>query len=141
MRAMVAADKTPGRNRGPQSHDPGAGEKPALTEERILHFLLLRMAAAGDVARWSWHASAGFVPLSAGMRHSMSEPSLQELNDSIEVLAAYRDRLVADVTAMGQRLKLPQKQVDATLASNAELQRIEAVLTQLLSQRDTSSSI
>ncbi|WP_094555183.1 hypothetical protein [Synechococcus sp. 1G10] len=71
----------------------------------------------------------------------MSEPSLQELNDSIEVLAAYRDRLVADVTAMGQRLKLPQKQVDATLASNAELQRIEAVLTQLLSQRDTSSSI
>ncbi|MCP9885256.1 hypothetical protein KBY97_08985 [Synechococcus sp. ATX 2A4] len=71
----------------------------------------------------------------------MSEPSLQELNDSIEVLAAYRDRLVADVTAMGQRLKLPQKKVDATLASHAELQRIEAVLTQLLSQRDTSSSI
>ncbi|CAK6691197.1 hypothetical protein FQK07_00290 [Synechococcus sp. BSF8S] len=70
----------------------------------------------------------------------MSEPSLQELNDSIEVLAAYRDRLVADVTAMGQRLKLPQKKVDATLASHAELQRIEAVLTQLLSQRDTSSS-
>lgn len=62
MRAMVAADKTPRRNRGPQSHDPGAGKKQALTEERISHFLLLRMAAAGDLARWSWHASAGFVP-------------------------------------------------------------------------------
>ncbi|MCP9800351.1 hypothetical protein KBY67_06120 [Synechococcus sp. RedBA-s] len=70
----------------------------------------------------------------------MSEPSLQELNDSIEVLAAYRDRLVADVTAMGQRLKLPQRQVDSTLTSHAELQRIEAVLAQLVSQRDTSSS-
>jgi hypothetical protein len=42
---------------------------------------------------------------------------------------------------MGQRLKLPQKKVDDTLASHAELQRIEAVLTQLISQRDASLSL
>jgi hypothetical protein len=48
--------------------------------------------------------------------------------------------LVADVRAMGQRLKLPMKKVDATLASHAELQRIEEVLTQLSSQLDDSRS-
>lgn len=68
----------------------------------------------------------------------MSDPTLQELLESIEALTTYRDRLVADVKAMGQRLKLPQKRVDDTLASHAELQRIEAVLTQLNSQRDNT---
>jgi len=71
----------------------------------------------------------------------MSEPTPEELLESIEELTAYRDRLVADVRAMGQRLKLPQKKVDDTLASHAELQRIEAVLTQLISQRDASLSL
>jgi hypothetical protein len=70
----------------------------------------------------------------------MNEPSLQEHLESIEALTAYRDRLVADVRAMGQRLKLPMKKVDATLASHAELQRIEEVLTQLSSQLDDSRS-
>ncbi|MEA5398917.1 hypothetical protein VB734_02535 [Synechococcus sp. BA-124 BA4] len=70
----------------------------------------------------------------------MSDPTLQELLESIEVLTAYKERLIADVSAMGQRLKLPQKKVDATLASHAELQRIEAILDQLISQRDATSS-
>ncbi len=70
----------------------------------------------------------------------MSDPTLQELLESIEVLTAYKDRLIADVSAMGQRLKLPQKKVDATLASHAELQRIEAILDQLISQRDATTS-
>jgi len=70
----------------------------------------------------------------------MSDPTLQELLESIEALTAYKERLIADVSAMGQRLKLPQKKVDATLASHAELQRIEAILDQLISQRDATSS-
>ena len=68
----------------------------------------------------------------------MIEPSPEDLNESIEALTTYRDRLVADVTTLGQRLKLPQKKVEATLASHAELQRIEAILGQLVSQRDNS---
>ena len=70
----------------------------------------------------------------------MSDPTLHELLESIEVLTSYKERLIADVSAMGQRLKLPQKKVDATLASHAELQRIEAILDQLISQRDATSS-
>lgn len=66
----------------------------------------------------------------------MSEPTLQELQDSIEELEAYRNRLRDDVIAMGKKLKLPQKRIDATVAEHAELQRLDDVLEQLLRQRD-----
>ena len=45
----------------------------------------------------------------------MADPSRQDCLESIEVLSGYRDRLVTDVKAMGQRLKLPQKQIEAVL--------------------------
>jgi len=47
----------------------------------------------------------------------MAEPTLQELNDSIAELEAYRNRLREDVIAMGKKLKLPQKRIDATVLS------------------------
>ena len=37
----------------------------------------------------------------------MADPTLQELQDSIEELEAYRNRLRDDVIAMGKKLKLP----------------------------------
>ena len=46
---------------------------------------------------------------------------------------------IPSLEQVGQRLKLPQKQVEATLASHAELQRIEAVLIQLASQLETTT--
>ena len=36
---------------------------------------------------------------------------------------------------MGQRLKLPQKQVELTLAQHPELQKIESILAQLEAQK------
>ena len=65
----------------------------------------------------------------------MTDVSVQELDESIEMLTAYRDRLRADVVAMGQKLKLPQKKIDSTLREHPELQRIEGVLTQLVAAR------
>ena len=70
----------------------------------------------------------------------MADPTLQELQDSIEELEAYRNRLREDVIAMGKKLKLPQKRIDATVAEHAELQRLEEVLGQLLQQRDIVAS-
>lgn len=70
----------------------------------------------------------------------MSDPTLQELQDSIEELEAYRNRLREDVISMGKKLKLPQKRIDATVAEHAELQRLEEVLEQLLKQRDIMAS-
>jgi len=69
----------------------------------------------------------------------MADPTLQELHDSIEELEAYRNRLRDDVIAMGKKLKLPQKRIDATVAEHAELQRLGEVLEQLLQQRDILS--
>lgn len=70
----------------------------------------------------------------------MADPTLQELQASIEELEAYRNRLREDVIAMGKKLKLPQKRIDATVAEHAELQRLEEVLEQLLQQRDIMAS-
>jgi len=69
----------------------------------------------------------------------MADPTLQELQDSIQELEAYRNRLRDDVIAMGKKLKLPQKRVDATVAEHAELQRLGEVLEQLQQQRDILS--
>ena len=44
------------------------------------------------------------------------------------------------VIAMGKKLKLPQKRIDATVAEHAELQRLEEVLEQLLKQRELMAS-
>ncbi|MEB3241582.1 MAG: hypothetical protein VKJ31_06005 [Synechococcus sp.] len=66
----------------------------------------------------------------------MSDVSTQDLEESIEQLTTYRDRLRADVIAMGQKLKLPQKKIDSTLVEHPELQRIEGVLQQLMTERE-----
>ncbi|QNI72602.1 hypothetical protein [Synechococcus sp. NOUM97013] len=64
----------------------------------------------------------------------MTEPSITELQDTLKELSAYRDRLRDDVIAMGQKLKLPQKRIDATIAEHPELQRLTVVVEQLEEQ-------
>jgi len=41
---------------------------------------------------------------------------------------------------MGQKLKLPQARINATLAEHPELQRLDEVLTQLASQLDAAAN-
>ena len=72
--------------------------------------------------------------------HVMSEPSLDELQDSIEQLTAYRERLENDVKAMGQKLRMPQKKIQAAVDDHAELQRLGEILDQLSQQRDAMAS-
>ena len=72
--------------------------------------------------------------------HVMSEPSLDELQDSIEQLTAYRERLENDVKAMGQKLRMPQKKIQAAVDDHAELQRLGEILDQLNQQRDAMAS-
>lgn len=64
----------------------------------------------------------------------MADPSLDELKVTAQELTAYRDRLKDDVITMGQKLKLPQKRIEITLSEHPELQRVEAVLSQLSEQ-------
>jgi len=75
-------------------------------------------------------SSASFDAVSADTIAELS-PSREELQEAIEQLVAFRDRIVSDVTGMGQKLKMPQQQVAFTLSQHPELQRIESVLAQL----------
>ncbi|WP_413442203.1 hypothetical protein [Synechococcus sp. MIT S1220] len=67
-------------------------------------------------------------------------PTAQELQDSIDELAAYRDRLYKDVIGLGKKLRLSQKKIDATVAEHPELQRLDEIMTQLVAQRNSQSA-
>ena len=65
---------------------------------------------------------------------SAVDPNVSELEETIQELSAYRDRLRNDVLNLGQKLRLPKAQVEATIADHPELQRIEEILIQLQGQ-------
>ena len=67
-------------------------------------------------------------------------PSVDELQESIDELAAYRERLFQDVVGLGKNLRLSQKKIDATIAAHPELQRLDEVMSQLVAQRNSQKS-
>ena len=67
-------------------------------------------------------------------------PSIQELQESIEELAAYRERLFQDVIGLGKKLRLSQKKIDATVAAHPELQRLDEVMSQLVAQKNAQQA-
>ena len=66
-------------------------------------------------------------------------PSVEELQESIDELSAYRERLYNDVIGLGKKLRLPQKKIDATVNDHPELTRIDEILSQLKHQRDNQA--
>lgn len=70
---------------------------------------------------------------------SSDVPTAQELQDSIDELAAYRDRLYKDVVGLGKKLRLSQKKIDATVADHPELQRLDEIMSQLVAQKNSQS--
>ena len=73
-------------------------------------------------------------------QHASDIPTTEELQESINELAAYRERLYQDVVGLGKKLRLSQKKIDATIADHAELQRLDEVMAQLVAQRDSQKS-
>ena len=65
---------------------------------------------------------------------SAVDPNVSELEETIQELSAYRDRLRNDVLTLGQKLRLPKAIVEASIADHPELQRIEEILIQLQGQ-------
>ena len=63
-------------------------------------------------------------------------PSIEELQESIDELSTYRERLYSDVLGLGKKLRLSQKKIEATLSEHPELTRIDEVLDQLKAQRN-----
>lgn len=66
-------------------------------------------------------------------------PSVEELQESIDELSAYRERLYNDVVGIGKKLRLSQKKIDATVNEHPELTRIDEILSQLKHQRDNQA--
>ena len=67
-------------------------------------------------------------------------PSLEELQESIDELSAYRERLFQDVVGLGKKLRLSQKKIDPTIAEHPELQRLDEVMSQLVAQRNAQQA-
>ena len=63
-------------------------------------------------------------------------PTVEELQESIDELSTYRERLYNDVVGLGKKLRLSQKKIEATIKDHPELTRIDEVLQQLKAQRD-----
>ena len=73
------------------------------------------------------------------MTEADQAPSIEELQESIDELSAYRERLYNDVVGLGKKLRLSQKKIDATVNDHPELTRIDEVLLQLKQQRDAQT--
>ena len=70
----------------------------------------------------------------------MSEPNLDELDESIQLLVNYRDRLKKEVTAIANKLQMPQSRINSTLIENSELVNINKTLKHLKSKRQEKIS-
>ena len=70
---------------------------------------------------------------------SSHQPTAAELQETIDELSAYRSRLYQDVVGLGQKLRLSQKKIEATISEHPELQRIDAILAQLIQQKEATT--
>ena len=66
--------------------------------------------------------------------HMSKEPTKEELNESIDALKSYRDRLRKELISISQKLRMPQKKIELTLKGNSELQDVEKALAKLIEQ-------
>ena len=66
----------------------------------------------------------------------MSDPSLKELNQSIELLSSYHDRLQKEVISVSKKLQMPEAKIKSSLENNSELTELKITLQRLTSHRD-----
>ena len=64
------------------------------------------------------------------------QPTSTELNDSIEALKSYRDRLRLEIINISQKLRMSQTKIEESLKNNPELNNIEITLKKLISARN-----
>tara|TARA_B100000029_G_scaffold94509_2_gene84709 strand:+ start:2063 stop:2287 length:225 start_codon:yes stop_codon:yes gene_type:complete len=66
----------------------------------------------------------------------MPDPSLKELNQSIELLSSYHDRLQKEVISVSKKLQMPEAKIKSSLENNSELTELKITLQRLTSHRD-----
>ena len=64
----------------------------------------------------------------------------KELNESIEQLKTYRDRLREEIKGMSQKLRISKSSIEITLEENVELKNIDRILSRLITERNKQSN-
>ena len=66
----------------------------------------------------------------------MLDQNLKGLDESIDLLSGYRDRLRQEVITIAKKLQMPSSKINSTLEENQELNEIKKVLSQLIAHRE-----
>ena len=70
----------------------------------------------------------------------MQNPTEEELEESIKELTAYQHRLEKEVIKISNKLKMPQKKINAIINSHSELNQIKIILSKLNKQKENVTS-
>ena len=70
----------------------------------------------------------------------MQSPTEEELEESIKELTEYKNRLEKEVVTISNKLKMPQKKINAIIESHSELNQIKIILSKLNKQKENVSS-
>ena len=65
----------------------------------------------------------------------MQSPTEDELEESIKELTEYKNRLEKEVVNIANKLKMPQKKINAIIKSHSELNQINIILSKLNKQK------
>ena len=70
----------------------------------------------------------------------MQSPTEEELEESIKELTEYKNRLEKEVVNISNKLKMPQKKINAIIKSHSELNQIKIILSKLNKQKKNVTS-
>ena len=70
----------------------------------------------------------------------MQSPTKEELEESIKELTEYKNRLEKEVVTISNKLKMPQKKINAIIKSHSELNKIKIILSKLNKQKENLAS-
>ena len=70
----------------------------------------------------------------------MQSPTEEELEESIKELTEYKNRLEKEVLTISNKLKMPQKKINAIIKSHSELNQIKIILCKLNKQKKNVTS-
>ena len=70
----------------------------------------------------------------------MQSPTEEELEESIKELTEYKNRLEKEVVTISNKLKMPQKKINAIIKSHSEINQINIILSKLDKQKKNVTS-
>ncbi|WP_269604487.1 hypothetical protein [Prochlorococcus marinus] len=70
----------------------------------------------------------------------MQSPTEEELEESIKELTEYKNRLEKEVVTISNKLKMPQKKINAIIKTHSELNQIKIILSKLNKQKENMTS-